>query len=293
MSIPVVDMEAFDPDALGEALIEVGFVAVLNHGIPLDLVAQGYETARGLFALSPDVKRKYETPENGRQRGYTSFGVEHAKDVAAPDLKEFWHVGRRLAKDHPLTTSGEVPPNQFPREYPEARIVFQHLFDQMDAFANRLLDGFGQHLGCPDDFFRDLVSDGNSVMRIIHYPALGDGTLKGSVRAAAHEDINLITVLPYSPNPGLQILTRDGRWLDVTTPPDVMICDTGDMMSLLTGVPATTHGVVNPMVRDEPRFSMPFFLHPHPDADLGPLAGGPTVKARDFLRKRLEEIGVA
>ncbi|MCP4810277.1 MAG: isopenicillin N synthase family oxygenase [Proteobacteria bacterium] len=100
-------------------------------------------------------------------------------------------------------------------------------------------------------------------------------------------------MLPYSPNPGLQIKTRAGEWLDVTTPRDVMICDTGDMMSLLTGVPATTHRVVNPMVRDEARFSMPFFLHPHPNADLGRLTGGPTVKARDFLRERLQAIGVA
>ncbi|MCP4810278.1 MAG: hypothetical protein GY913_23865 [Proteobacteria bacterium] len=111
MSIPVVDMEAFDPDVLGKALIDVGFVAVQNHGIPLDLVAQGYETAKGLFALSADTKRRYETPENGRQRGYTSFGVEHAKDVERPDLKEFWHVGRKLPQNHELTVSGEVPPN--------------------------------------------------------------------------------------------------------------------------------------------------------------------------------------
>jgi len=294
-SIPVVDLHDGDlAEGLGSALAEVGFVAVQGHGIDLDLVRQGYATAAELFALPPDIKRRYETPENGRQRGYTSFGVEHAKDVAMPDLKEFWHVGRKLPRDHALRVSGEVPPNLFPSELPVSRIVFQRLFDQMEGFANRLLDAYGRYLGVPEGFFRGLVRDGNSVMRLIHYPELGDGTLGGSVRAAAHEDINLITVLPWSPQGGLQIQPRDGSWFDVRTPPDVMICDTGDMMALLTGIPATTHRVVNPMERDESRYSMPFFLHPHPDARLEPLDGSAEgVAARDFLRKRLEEIGVA
>ena len=293
-SIPVVDLGADDlVEGLGRALAEVGFVAITGHGIDLDLVREGYATAARLFALPLDAKRRYETPGNGRQRGYTSFGVEHAKDVVQPDLKEFWHVGRKLPADHPLRLGGEVPPNLFPRELPAARIVFQRLFDQVEDFANRLLDAYGSYLGVPEGFFRAMVRDGNSVMRLIHYPELGDGTLGGSVRAAAHEDINLLTVLPWSPQGGLQIQRRDGSWFDVRTPPDVMICDTGDMMALLTGIPATTHRVVNPLERDESRYSMPFFLHPHPEATLAPLAGGEAVLARDFLRERLEAIGVA
>jgi isopenicillin N synthase-like dioxygenase len=304
-SIPVVDMkQATDPGTraafvqdLGRALTETGFVAVLNHGIDLRLIDQGYATARDLFALPFATKRAHETPEDGRQRGYTSFGVEHAKDVGVPDLKEFWHVGRRLPSNHPLRVSGAVPRNRFPSELPEARIVFQQLFDELEGFANRLLDAFGAYLELPDGYFRELVADGNSVQRLIHYPELGDDTLGGMVRAAAHEDINLITVLPWSPNPGLQILTREGTWLDVTTPKDVMICDTGDMMQFLSAgtVPATTHRVVNPLDRDEARYSMPFFLHPSPHNKLVPFrpGGGEPVLAAEFLRQRLEEIGVA
>lgn len=303
-SIPVVDMrdlahperqEAF-VEALGAALSEVGFVAVQGHGIDPALLAKGYESAVSLFGQPNAVKRQYETPENGRQRGYTSFGVEHAKDVAAPDLKEFWHVGRTLPDDHPLVVQGDVPANNFPAEVPEFEPTFTELFTQLEGFANRLLASFGTYLGLPDGYFERLVKDGNSVVRIINYPPLPEGSLQGMVRAAAHEDINLITVLPYASNPGLQILTREGEWLDVTTPPDVMICDTGDMMALLTNgqVPATTHRVVNPMDDDGGRLSMPFFLHPHPDKVLTPFREGDAkpVRARDFLHARLKAIGV-
>lgn len=304
-SIPVIDMALFaDPatrqgfvEDLGAALSEVGFVAVLNHGIDKDLLANSYESAAEVFALPDSVKRQYETPENGRQRGYTSFGVEHAKDVAAPDLKEFWHVGRTLPADHPLHVAGDVPANLFPAEVPAFGANLTELFSQMEDFANRLLVAFGDYLGLPADYFTKLITDGNSLVRIINYPPVPEGSLQGMVRAAAHEDINLITVLPYASNPGLQILTRDGQWLDVTTPPDVMICDTGDMMALLTNgqVPSCTHRVVNPDGDDGGRMSMPFFLHPHPDKVLTPFREGDAkpVKARDFLHKRLKEIGVA
>lgn len=302
-SIPVVDMaDHADPEtraafvqALGRGLAETGFVAVQNHGVPLDLISDGYARARQLFGLDVGVKRQYETPENGRQRGYTSFGVEHAKDATLPDLKEFWHVGRTLLDGHRLHRSGDVPRNLWPAELPEFKDTFMRLFDEMDDFAFRLLASFGEYLDLPEDYFERLCNNGNTVMRIIHYPDI-EGSMQGMVRAAAHEDINLITVLPYSSNPGLQLLTREGTWLDVTTPPDVMICDTGDMMSLLTGgrVPSTTHRVVNPANSDGGRLSMPFFMHPHPDAILEPIEGGGSpILAREFLHARLKEIGVA
>ena len=302
-SIPVVDMaDHANPEtrsafvqALGHGLAEYGFVAVQNHGVPLDLISDGYARARQLFGLDVGVKRQYETPENGRQRGYTSFGVEHAKHTTLPDLKEFWHVGRTLLDGHRLHRSGDVPRNLWPEELPEFKDTFMRLFDEMDDFAFRLLASFGEYLGLPEDYFERLCNNGNTVMRIIHYPDI-EGSMQGMVRAAAHEDINLITVLPYSSNPGLQLLTREGEWLDVTTPPDVMICDTGDMMSLLTGgrIPATTHRVVNPANSDGGRLSMPFFMHPHPDAILEPMEGGGSpILAREFLHARLKEIGVA
>ena len=302
-TIPVVDLrdhrsserrEAF-VRALGAGLEEFGFVAVAGHGIDEVLLERAYGVAREVFALPEGVKQGYETPEDGRQRGYTSFGVEHAKDVAVPDLKEFWHIGRRLAAGHPLSV--EVPDNRFPSQVPAFGEVFSELFLQMEDFANRLLDAVGEYLGRTPDFFRDMVTDGNSVIRVIHYPDMGDRYVPGAVRAARHEDINLMTVLPASTQPGLELLTRDGTWMAVQTPPGVMVCDTGDMMQLLTEgrLPATTHRVVNPPVPDGGRLSMPFFLHPHPNHVLRSMHSedGEGVLARDFLKQRLEAIGVA
>lgn len=304
-TIPVVSLPDYDgsPETrarfvrtLGEGLERFGFVAVTDHGIAPELLEHAYALARATFALPEDVKRRYETPENGRQRGYTSMGVEHAKDSDLPDLKEFWHVGRDLGPDHPLHRSGQVPANLCPHEVPEFAAVFPALFNAIEGFANRLLDGVGDFLELPPGTFRELVRDGNSVLRLIHYPDLGGPLVPGAVRAAQHEDINLLTVLPASTRPGLELLTRDGSWMPVQTPPDVMICDTGDMMSLLTQgrLPATTHRVVNPEQSDGGRLSMPFFLHPHPDAVLRPfgteLAG---ITAREFLHERLVAIGVA
>jgi isopenicillin N synthase-like dioxygenase len=266
-TIPNVDYRDFSDEGprrsqfietVGRALADFGFVAINNHGIRTQLLDKGYALAREVFGLPDDVKRKYETPHNGRQRGYTPFGIEHAKNQASPDLKEFWHVGRTLTPEHPLRASGEVP---------------------------------------AEDYFADLTRDGNSVLRIIHYPDQGGAVPPGAVRAAAHEDINLLTVLPASTRPGLELLLRDGTWLPVETPPDVMICDTGDMMQLVTAgdLPATTHRVVNPEGSDGGRLSMPFFLHPHPHAMLQPSRPdyAPAVRTKDFLFERLRAIGVA
>lgn len=305
-TIPVVDLSTYtgaDPVAraafvrtLGEGLERYGFVAVSGHGIAPATLEAAYAVARQVFALPTDVKRRYETPEDGRQRGYTSFGVEHAKDTKVPDLKEFWHVGRTLPADHPARLSGDVPPNLHPVEVPAFADLFDPLFAQMEAFANQLLVGVAEYLGQSPHYFRGMVKDGNSVLRLINYPELGGGVPGGALRAAAHEDINLLTVLPVSTRPGLELLTREGEWMPVHVPPDVMVCDTGDMMQLLTGrrLPATTHRVVNPGGRDGGRLSMPFFLHPHPDHVLTPLQGDePPILTRTFLHERLKAIGVA
>jgi len=303
-TIPVVDLSDFsNPErhaefvrVLGEGLERYGFVAVTGHGIPVDLLERAYGAARDAFALPLDVKQRYEYPSHGRQRGYTSFGVEHAKDQLIPDLKEFWHIGRKLPPGHPLRESGEVPKNRPPEEVPAFRPVFDELFLRMEEFANRLLVAVAEYLGQDANFFRHMVQDGNSVLRVIHYPDMGHTIPAGAVRAAAHEDINLLTVLPVSTRPGLELLRRDGTWMPVHTPPDVMVCDTGDMMARITGgkLPSTTHRVVNPGGSDGGRYSMPFFLHPHPDHVLTPLfAGGEApVTTRDFLNERLRAIGL-
>ncbi len=303
-TIPVVDLNDFSDPArrdafvktLGEGLERFGFVAVVNHGIPTALLDQAYGRARDLFALPEAEKKAYEFPKEGRQRGYTSFGVEHAKDQPIPDLKEFWHVGRILPVDHPMRVKGEVPANHYPSEIPAFGPTFDALFSQMEDFANRLLVAVGAYLGQPEDYFRNMVKDGNSVLRVIHYPDMGGSIPAGAVRAAAHEDINLLTVLPVSTRPGLELLTRDGTWMAIHTPPDVMVCDTGDMMARITGgrLPATTHRVVNPGGSDGGRLSMPFFLHPHPEHVLTPLFGEPLppITTQEFLYNRLREIGL-
>ena len=291
-AIPVLSLEELsrsdrDPAtvrALGEALQNLGFVAITEHGVPEDLLNEAYATARELFALPEEIKRRYEDPQGGRQRGYTSMGVEHAKDHAVPDLKEFWHVGR-LHGDVPLNVEPEKPAAFGP--------TMNRLFSALDRVATDLLDAIGEFLALPEGFFDDFTRGGNSVLRVIHYPPLGADAAEGAVRAAAHEDINLITVLPVSTEPGLQIQSHDGAWLDVVTPPDVMVCDTGDMMQLLTGgrLRSTTHRVVNPTLHaNRSRYSMPFFCHPRPDALL---RASPPITADAFMMERLRAIGVA
>ncbi len=299
-SVPVVDLRDASTegasrvafvDTLGRGLTTFGFVSVIGHGVDPDLLSRANRVAAELFALDEKVKRLYESPEDGRQRGYTPMQVERARDQSVADLKEFWHVGR----EQPPSKDSVVPRNRLPLDHPEFGRTMLELYSALEAFALSLLDGVGEYLGQPPSYFRDLTDQGNSVLRVIHYPDLGEVPV-GAVRAAAHEDINLMTVLPASTRPGLELLTRDGRWMAVETPPGVMVCDTGDMMAHLTGgqLPATTHRVVNPEGGgDGGRFSMPFFLHPAPDVMLRPLRGSaPTVRAHDFLMTRLRENGV-
>ncbi len=272
--------------ALGASLETFGFVAITDHDVEIALLDQAYALARTTFALPTASKRRYETPEDGRQRGYTSVGVEHAKDHPTPDLKEFWHVGR---DEHD-------PPNVFP-EVEGFATTFRALFKELDRVATRLLGAIGFHLQLPQGYFEDMTRNGGSVVRVIHYPPLHAQVPQGAVRAAAHEDINLLTVLPVAKEPGLELQTREGQWLAVHPPPNVMLCDTGDMMQLLTRgrMRSTTHRVVNPSSdANLARYSMPFFCHPRGDAVLRPAVDDkPAITADAFLMDRLREIGVA
>ncbi len=302
-SIPVVDLVDFKDasrrwafvEAVGSALQEYGFVAVEGHGIEEALLEQTYAAASAVFALDEETKRRCERPQEGRQRGYTPFGVEHAKTTKVADLKEFWHVGVELPTSHPLFVRGVMPHNVFPPEVPEFKDLALRLFGQMEGLALELLTAIGLYLDQPEGRFRDLALEGNSVLRIINYPDVGM-VPAGAVRAAAHEDINLLTVLPASTKPGLELQRRDGQWMSVDVPAGSMICDTGDMMQLLTAgrLPATTHRVVNPEASDGGRMSMPFFLHPHPYAVLAPIdpSYGPSIPAMEFFTRRLKETGV-
>ncbi len=302
-SIPVVNLQHLLTPAtreasvkvLGDALARFGFVAIEGHGLPHEMLEGLYDASREVFSLDRDIKDRCIDPAEVRQRGYTGFGVEHAKDADVPDLKEFWHVGLELPDDHPERLNGMVPANIFPPEVPAFQERSMALFHFMENLGLQILDAVGQWLGKDPSFFRTLVKDGNSVLRIIHYPDVGE-VPAGAVRAAAHEDINLITLLPASTRPGLELKTREGQWMAVTTPPGVIVCDTGDMMALLTAgkLPATTHRVVNPEASDGGRMSIPFFMHPHGDSILDPIEPGyaEPVRTDDFLKERLRAIGL-
>jgi isopenicillin N synthase-like dioxygenase len=308
-TVDLKDLDDFDSDqvqAVGDSLKECGFVNLIGHGISSQLLESVYNEARLFFSLDESVKRTYENVECGRQRGYTPFLAEKAKGEQEGDLKEFWHVGRPLPLDHPNVSSNLMRPNRFPAELPNFGEVMLKMYREMDLLAHRMLSLISRYLGYPPSIFEELAHEGNSVLRALHYPDVDERSSAGKVRAAAHEDINLLTLLPVATRPGLELLNRHGDWISVESPPNAIICDTGDMMSLLTGgeMPATTHRVVNPEGEgDGGRLSLPFFMHPHPHAPLAPLAplnGGRSthplcnahLTAHEFLNRRLFDNGL-
>ncbi len=309
-TIPVVDLSTYrtaeGKDAfvkkLGESLRELGFAALENHGIDQAVFDRTYAAYKAFFALPEDVKRKYETPEDGRRRGYTSFGVEHAKDSKKADLKEFFHVGRELPSSDPM--SGRLAKNLWPAEIEEVEKASKALYDELDRVAFDVLEAFSLYLGQPNAFLPAMADKGNTILRVIHYPVCDGFDEPGVMRAAQHEDINLMTLLPPADESGLELLTREGEWLPIHAIPGQIIVDTGDMMSRITNdqIPATTHRVVNPKGDPKPRYSMPFFVHPHLDVVLEVMEScvpaGETAKYEpipndEFLTQRLREIGLA
>jgi isopenicillin N synthase-like dioxygenase len=294
------DPESFAA-AIGSSFERYGFAVVADHGIPADLIARAEDKARAFFALPEDVKRRYHLAGGGGARGYTPFGIETAKGATAYDLKEFWHVGRELPPGHPFEPM--MPRNAWPQEVESFRATFLELFAAFDAAGARILEAIARHLGLAPDFFVDTVRDGNSVLRLLHYPPVpGDGP---NVRAGAHEDINTITLLLGAEEAGLELLGGDGEWLAVTPRPGELVVNVGDMLQRLTNhvLKSTSHRVVNPPPerRGHSRYSMPFFLHFRPDYLIEPLPEclrgqrepDPPITAHDFLQQRLREIKLA
>ncbi|MBT8063619.1 MAG: isopenicillin N synthase family oxygenase, partial [Gammaproteobacteria bacterium] len=231
-SVPVLDLARLDDDrdrlveAAGAAYREYGFCGFLNHGIPETVIADAYGVFRRFFALPETSKLRYRSAAGG-QRGYTPFGVEQARDRSVPDLKEFWHVGREVAGDNPWPEILE--PNRWPDEIPDFREKALALYDRLDELGHRILRIIARSLGLAPDWFHPHVRLGNSILRAIHYPPITDGDTP-AVRAARHEDINLITLLIGSNEEGLQILSRGGDWVPVTSIAGTIVVNIGDMM---------------------------------------------------------------
>lgn len=312
MTIPVVDLADFtsgDPDLkqkfvneLGKAYEEVGFVAVKNHGVPDHLIADLYKYVQQFFSLPLEKKREYEIPELAGQRGYTSFGKEHAKGSDAPDLKEFFQYGQKAEGEEYVPE--EYPDNVQVGEISAFNPTFHSAYRSFEESGKKLLQAIALYLGLDEFYFDNWVRNGNSILRAIHYPPITNEP-KSAIRAEQHEDINLITLLVGASADGLQILTKQNEWVGVTSLPEQIVVNVGDMLQRLTNnkLRSTTHRVVNPPreLWHTSRFSIPFFLHPKGNMSLACLESCidkenpkhyPDTTAGEYLDERLREIGL-
>jgi isopenicillin N synthase-like dioxygenase len=288
--------------ALGNSFERFGFAVIVDHGIDLKLIDRAWGLTADFFALPTQTKLHYDAAPNAGQRGYTAFGTEIAKDAKKHDLKEFWHVGRDLPPGHRFRD--HMPANVWPAEIPEFQPALSSLFAAFDEAGGRILSAIALHLGLSPDWFEHTVENGNSILRLLHYPPIpkdADG-----IRAGAHEDINTITLLLGAEEAGLQLLGKDGEWLAIDPPQGALVVNIGDMLQRLTNnrLPSTTHRVINPPPerRHLPRYSMPFFLHFASDFlietlpgcidDAHPNAYPTAITADAYLKERLIEIGL-
>ena len=311
-AIPLVDLDQYRHgnaegkaqfvEELGHAFHQYGFVGVVNHGIPEDLVDRFYSEAKTFFSLPVEDKIQYEIAELAGQRGYTSFGREHAKQSDVADLKEFYQIGQDVPSDHPL--KAEYPDNVHVAETPDFVNSGLRLYRAFEESGGWLLRAIAEHLELESGYFDQWIEEGNSILRAIHYPPIIKEP-DTAIRAEQHEDINLITLLVGASAGGLQILNLDNEWLDVVPEGGEIVVNVGDMLQRLTNnyLISTTHRVVNPPRSEwhKPRMSIPFFLHPKSAMDLTcldfcvteerPLAYEP-ITAGEYLDERLREIGL-
>ncbi len=312
MNIPVVDLADFNSGdealknafvaQLGKAYEEVGFVAVKNHGITDERIAHMYEEVQTFFGQPTAVKKKYEIPGLAGQRGYTSFGQEHAKGFDAPDLKEFFQLGQEVTDGDPV--KADYPDNVYIDEVPGFTPALMDAYRSFEQAGGDLLKAIALYLNLNEDYFYEFVHNGNSILRAIHYPPITSEP-SSAIRAEQHEDINLITLLIGASADGLEILNMQGEWIPVTSLPEQIVVNVGDMLQRLTNnkLRSTTHRVVNPPKEKwgTPRYSIPFFLHPKLSMSLACLEGCITAAnpkayadytASEYLDERLREIGL-
>jgi|LakMenEpi03Aug12_release.lakeMendotaPanAssembly.Ray.scaffolds.fasta_scaffold398025_2 isopenicillin N synthase-like dioxygenase len=311
-TIPIVDLTDYTNgsqstkdsfiDAIGKAYEEFGFVSVKNHGIPDEVVDDYYRKVEAFFALATDQKLKYEIKELAGQRGYTSFGREHAKGSTAPDLKEFWQMGQIVEDNDPIKS--QYPDNVQVNEIDNFNELGVSLYKAFENTGTIMLRAIANYLQIDENYFDKHVHNGNSILRAIHYPPISSEPAS-SIRAEQHEDINLITLLVGASAEGLQLLDKQNEWLPITAPEGCIIVNVGDMLQRLTNnkLSSTTHRVVNPKreLWHTHRYSIPFFMHPRSEMDLSclescvsaeqPLAYEP-ITAGAYLTERLIEIGL-
>ena len=311
--IPSVDLRDFlsdDParkqkfvNEIGRAYEDIGFVALKGHFLDDKLVGDLYSEVRNFFGLPLETKEKYEIPGIGGQRGYVSFGKEHAKGRSAGDLKEFWHFGQYVSKDSKYAS--EYPDNVSVAELPHFNEVGKEAYQMLEKTGIYVLRALALYLGLYEFYFDNYIKDGNSILRPIHYPPITDEPQDGAVRAAAHGDINLITLLMGAQGKGLQVQNHDGDWIDAMAQPDELMINVGDMLSRHTNnkLKSTIHQVVNPPreLWGTSRFSIPFFMHPVSDMPLNCLEkcidannpkGFEDITAGEYLDERLVELGL-
>ena len=292
-------------DAIGQAFTETGFVTITNHGLDKSLIDKLYADVKALFELPEDVKAKYEIPGMAGQRGYTGRQKETAKGFSVPDLKEFWQVGQTVADDEELKTL--YPENVEVAELPAFKQTTNNVYRKLETIGKYLLEAIAAYLNLPVNYFDDQVDNGNSILRTLHYFPIEDpDTLPDdAVRAGAHEDINLITLLIGASADGLEVLTRDNGWFPVKACGEDLVVNVGDMLQRLTNnkLRSTTHRVVNPApgLMKHSRYSVPFFLHPKSGMDLSCLPSCinehhpkayDDITAGEYLNERLREIGL-
>jgi isopenicillin N synthase-like dioxygenase len=305
-TLPVLSLAAPSgrlAEDLGSSFQRFGFALVSDHGLDPALVARAWELTAAFFAQDEGAKRRWHLAGSGGQRGYTPFRTEIAKGAAHHDLKEFWHVGRKLAPGRPLAVT--MPANVWPDTPEGFRETFTALYAEFDRIGAQILSHIAVWLGLAPDWFDPAIADGNSILRLLHYPPI-PGDPGGAIRAGAHEDINLITLLLGAEEAGLELLTREGRWLPASPPPGALVVNIGDMLQRLTNhvLPSTTHRVRNPdgARAAHSRYSMPFFLHLRSDFAIRTLPGCVSAEnpdrypepilADEYLHERLREIGL-
>lgn len=287
---------------LGNAFHEFGFVGVINHGVPAELVDGFYKASKEYFSLPVDQKRKYEIEGLAGQRGYTAFGKEHAKQSEVADLKEFFQIGQYVESNDPLKS--EYPDNVSVSEVPEFNAYGKKLYKAFENSGAELLRAIAIYLDLDENYFDTHIEKGNSILRSIHYPPITSEP-KSAIRAEQHEDINLITLLVGASAGGLQILSSEGEWLDIVPGENEIVINVGDMLQRLTNnyLKSTTHRVVNPprQLWHVPRLSIPFFLHPKSEMKLDCLDSCISdevprqyddITAGEYLDERLREIGL-